>query len=204
MPKRKGMSLEEKRQTILKIYHSTGAVYSLKEMEGLASKQGVVSQSVKDVNQGLVDDGLVEMEKVGASNVFFAFPGKAIASKRTATVNLESEVARLKAHVSTLEEKAAALSAGRQDSEKRRQNMEDYETALALKTKQLEEVQRFKDNDPVKIERLEAQAALCKQGVNRWTDNIFSIKSYLVKKRGMYSKDVDKFLGLTDSFDYVE
>lgn len=27
--------------------------------------------SVKDVNQGLVDDGLVEMEKVGASNVFF-------------------------------------------------------------------------------------------------------------------------------------
>ncbi|KAM3567677.1 hypothetical protein VYU27_010183 [Nannochloropsis oceanica] len=72
MSKRKGMSLEEKRATILNIYHTgPGLVYNLKEIENLASKLGVVSQSIKDVNQGLVDDGLVEVEKIGSSNIFF-------------------------------------------------------------------------------------------------------------------------------------
>lgn len=44
---RKGLSLEEKRQKILGIYHSTKSIFSLKEIEKAASKQGVVSQSVK-------------------------------------------------------------------------------------------------------------------------------------------------------------
>lgn len=44
MAKRKGMSLEEKRRVVLSIYHTTKDVFNLKEIEGLASKQGVVQQ----------------------------------------------------------------------------------------------------------------------------------------------------------------
>ena len=44
---RRGLSLEEKREKILDIYHSTKKVYSLKEIEKAASKQGVTSITVK-------------------------------------------------------------------------------------------------------------------------------------------------------------
>lgn len=44
---RKGLSLEEKRDKILAIYHSTKMIYNLKDIEKAASKQGVTVQTVK-------------------------------------------------------------------------------------------------------------------------------------------------------------
>lgn len=44
---RKGLSVEEKRERILAIYHANKTIFNLKEIEKAASKQGVVSQSVK-------------------------------------------------------------------------------------------------------------------------------------------------------------
>lgn len=41
MSRRKGVSLEEKRQRILHIYHDSKDVFNLKEVEKLASKAGV-------------------------------------------------------------------------------------------------------------------------------------------------------------------
>jgi hypothetical protein len=42
------------------------------EIEKLAAKKGVTIQSVKEVLQGLCDDDLVCMEKVGIQNVYVA------------------------------------------------------------------------------------------------------------------------------------
>lgn len=44
---RKGLSAEEKRERILAIYHSAKSIFNLKEIEKAASKQGVVTQTVK-------------------------------------------------------------------------------------------------------------------------------------------------------------
>ena len=41
------------------------------DVEKLAAKEGVVLQSVKEVLQGLVDDELVHMDRIGASNYFW-------------------------------------------------------------------------------------------------------------------------------------
>lgn len=41
-------------------------------------KKGVISQSVKEVTQSLVDDGLVECEKIGTFVCYWAFPSKAL------------------------------------------------------------------------------------------------------------------------------
>lgn len=49
---KKGLSLEEKRAKILNIYHGTKSIFSLKEIEKAASKQGVVSQTVKVSGKG--------------------------------------------------------------------------------------------------------------------------------------------------------
>ena len=55
----KGLSLEEKRQKILELYYERKEVFNLKEIEKIGAKKGVVFQTIKDVNQSLVDDNLV-------------------------------------------------------------------------------------------------------------------------------------------------
>ena len=50
----------------------------LKELEKIAPKEkGIVAQSVKDVVQSLVDDNLVETDKIGTSVYFWSFPSQA-------------------------------------------------------------------------------------------------------------------------------
>lgn len=44
---------------------------------------------------------------------------------------------------------------------------------------------------------------MCKDGVNRWTDNTWEIKSWMVKKKGLSGKDVDKYLQIKGDFDNV-
>ena len=90
------------------------------------------------------------------------------------------------------------------------------------------ELDTLKANDPREIANLEKELQLVTQAAHRWTDNIFSCKDYLVKKRGMMKKDgelssiksvvlatcehlitrcvsipivANKFLNITDNFD---
>lgn len=43
----------------------------MQDMEKLASKEGVVLQTVKEVLQSLVDDDMVHQDRIGASNYFW-------------------------------------------------------------------------------------------------------------------------------------
>lgn len=76
--RKKGLSLEEKRTVILNLHHEQAEPLNLKEIESLASKRGVVQQTIKDVNQSLVDDNLVTLDKIGASNFFLVISFKRI------------------------------------------------------------------------------------------------------------------------------
>lgn len=50
----------------------------MKELEKIAPKQkGIVAQSVREITQLLVDEGLVECEKIGTFVCYWAFPSKA-------------------------------------------------------------------------------------------------------------------------------
>lgn len=61
MAKRKGLSFEDKRSVMLQLMQESKEVYTLKELEKLGSKAGVVQQTVEEVVKSLVDDRLVEV-----------------------------------------------------------------------------------------------------------------------------------------------
>lgn len=103
MSKRKGVSLDEKRERILEIFHQSADVFVLKDIEKLASKKGVILQTVKEVLQGLVDDDLVHQEKIGISNYFWAFPSEA-------SVKLENEVTKLKSDLAQLQRRKVDIA----------------------------------------------------------------------------------------------
>ena len=73
---KKGLSLEDKRKKILEIYYEKKEVFNLKEIEKLGAKKGVVFQTIKDVNQSLVDDNLVQFDRIGAGAFFWALPSQ--------------------------------------------------------------------------------------------------------------------------------
>ena len=73
---KKGVSAEEKQVRILSIFSESQSVFNLKEVEKLGAKKGVVQQTIKDINQLLVDDGKVDTDKIGSGNFYWSFASK--------------------------------------------------------------------------------------------------------------------------------
>ncbi|KAG0454094.1 hypothetical protein HPP92_025398 [Vanilla planifolia] len=136
----------------------------LKELEKLGPKKGVISQSVKDVVQSLVDDDLVLKDKIGTSVYFWSLPSCAGNQLRNASIKLESDILSGKKHLEELNELRASLMLDREESNEREQA--------------LEEVTLYADNDPVALETMRNAIQVAKSAANRWTDNIFTLQQW--------------------------
>lgn len=97
MSKKRGLSLEEKKKGMMEIFYQKKDFFQLKELEKIAPKEkGIVQGTVKDVIQQLVDDGMVDTDKIGTSVYFWAFPSKAANSKKQKLEQLEARSKELK------------------------------------------------------------------------------------------------------------
>lgn len=97
MSKKRGLSLEDKRKGMMEIFYESKDFFQLKELEKIAPKEkGIVQGSVKDVVQSLVDDGMIDTDKIGTSVYFWAFPSKASNSKKQKLAELEKYSQELK------------------------------------------------------------------------------------------------------------
>jgi len=202
----KRMSLEDKRNTLLGIYHETKQVYTEKEIVALGTKAGILTNTIVEINQSLVDDGLVEKEKIGGSNYFWSFPAKKDRMMQLKYEQTLTNIEALKVKVSEAEAKLADARRGREEDEhgeraKKLAKLVELENEKKAREKELEALQ---ENDPQVLADLEKELQLVKEAAYRWTDNIFNCKSYLVKKRGMNSKEACKLLGIDSDFDYPE
>lgn len=85
------MSKEEKKKAMLEIFYETKDFFQLKELEKIAPKEkGIVQGSVKEVLQELVDDGMVDTDKIGTLTYFWAFPSKAVNIKKQKLAQLQT------------------------------------------------------------------------------------------------------------------
>jgi hypothetical protein len=201
----KRMSAEEKRKAMLDIYHSTKAVYTEKEILALAVKAGITSGAVQDVNNVLVDDGLVDKEKIGGSNFFWSFPGKKDRMMQLEHEEVIKKIEESKAKITEANAKLADAKRGREDEDgERAKKLARLGELKKVKESMETELKSLKENDPQALADLEKEMKLVSEAANRWTDNIFSCKSYLTKKRGMASKEACKLLGISSEFDYPE
>jgi DNA-binding transcriptional regulator YhcF (GntR family) len=201
----KRMSAEEKRKTVLGIYHSTKQVYTEKEIMALATKAGVNSNTVADINQSLIDDGLVNKEKIGGSNYFWSFPAARDRKMQLEHAKVKEDIQDLKQKVAEASAKLADAKRGREDEDGERAKKLQRLKDLAEERKKAEaELATLKENDPQALADLEKELQLVKAAANRWTDNIFTCKAYLVKKKNMGKKEADAMLGITSAFDYPE
>eukprot|EP00887_Chlorella_sp_A99_P003227 scaffold9.g3227.t1 len=195
MAPKRGMSLEDKRQTVLQVFHETKArhraraipatrtdVFLLKDIEKLASKRGVVTQSVKEVVQSLVDDDLVKQEKIGVSNYFWSFPSDHAVKLSSERTRLEGKLQALKDERQKLEGQLEQARAGKEDTEERRELAAELAGLEAEVAAQRAELAGYSENDPERYESLKKSTQIALDAANRWVDNIFCLQSWLKKQ----------------------
>jgi len=186
MSKRKGVSAEEKRTRMLDLLYERRDFFQLKELERLGPKEkGVVSQSVKEVIQSLVDDGLVDTEKVGTSVYFWAFPSKGVSVRKRKLADLEEKLEQARKRRQEVEKQVEDAGEGRQDSEERSQLLTDLAARRQQRAQLDAEVAQYKDCDPEALKALQKEGDTALEAANRWTDNIFNIKTWAKRKFAM-------------------
>ncbi|KAJ2857026.1 Meiotic nuclear division protein 1, partial [Coemansia asiatica] len=174
------LTIEEKRKRMMEIFHDTMEPYLLKELEKIGPKQkGIVSQTVKDVVQSLVDDNMVRCEKIGTSNYFWSFPSESALKRKTRLQDLEKELALMEAKQSELDSAIEQALLGREQTEEREGLVEELGDVEALWNKQQAELRQFEECDPVRMNERKKQTMVARDAANRWTDNIFIIQGWI-------------------------
>ncbi|KAG9029834.1 hypothetical protein FS837_003461 [Tulasnella sp. UAMH 9824] len=198
----RGLSAEEKRVKLLEIFHESKDFYQLKELEKLGPKlKGIVSQSVKDVLQSLVDDNLVCSDKIGTSNFFWSFPSAKGVMLQKKSDSLEATLTSTQAAIETLkasikeEESQRTVTPEREAALARRSELQAHLAALHA------ERQKYGASDPVQINAKRRAIELAKEAANRHTDNTMEIISYFKRTRGIDPEDFRAHLEIPEDWE---
>lgn len=147
--------------------------------------------SVADIHNSMVDDGLVEKQKISGSNYFWSFPSKKDRMAQLEHQRTAQEVEELQQELEKSNAELADAKRGREDDDGSRPQKLARLGELAKERVKLEaELASLKANDPQALADLEKEVQFVTNGANRWTDNIFNVQSFLVKKKGMGKKEV--------------
>jgi hypothetical protein len=199
---------QDKRITVLKLFHESAEPWLLKDMEKAAAKKGVVFQAVKEVVQSLVDDSLVHMDKVGTSNWFWSFPGAADAAVRARLEAVEREATRVDAESRDIAQRLQTAQAECPETEDRVSARDALERAEATHASLKAEEATFASGDDAMMAAMREGTPMAKEAANRWTDNVFVLKSWVEKKTSSRDETRAFFKAQAeidfDTFDYVE
>lgn len=207
MSKKRGLSLEEKREKILQIFYDSQDFFLLKELEKLGPKKGVITQSVKDVVQSLVDDDLVLKDKIGSSIYFWSLPSTAGNQLRNVSHKLDSGLQASKKRHAELVEQCSSLKKGREESDEREEALTELKS-VELKHNELKaELAQYADNDPGALEAMKKAIDVAYSAANRWTDNTFTLRQWCSNNFPQAKEQLEQMYqeaGITDDFDYLE
>ncbi|XP_039164611.1 meiotic nuclear division protein 1 homolog [Eucalyptus grandis] len=159
MSKKRGLSLEEKREKMLQIFYESQDFFLLKELEKLGPGKGVITQSVKDVVQSLVDDDLVSKDKIGTSVYLWSPPscaGNQVTKSQLRNVywKLESDVQSSKRRLAELADQCNALKKGREESDEREEALSNLKKVEEKYNELKDEMAEYADNDPAAFEAM--------------------------------------------------
>ncbi|XP_073002545.1 uncharacterized protein [Typha latifolia] len=205
--KKRGLSLEEKREQMLQIFYDTQDFFLLKELEKLGPKKGVISQSVKDVVQSLVDDDLVLKDKIGTSVYFWSLPSCAGNQLRNTCNKFKDDLSSSKKRFMELVEQRDKLKKGREESDEREAALEELKTVELEHKKLKEELASYADNDPAALEAMKNATEIAHSAANRWTDNIFTLQQWCSTNFPEAKEQLEhmyKEVGITEDFEYLQ
>ncbi|KAJ3624586.1 hypothetical protein MTP99_018199 [Tenebrio molitor] len=200
---KKGLSFEEKKAKMLQLLHERREFFQLKELEKLAPKEkGITANSVKDVVQALVDDGVIDTDKIGGSVHFWSFPSKLMNNKKRKIEDLQNQLETSSKKLKSVNESLQA-QAGKENMDDSDETLREVEKLEEIKARLEAELNVKQENDPSNLDEMRRQIEPVKEAANRWTDNIFAVKSWCKKKFMIEDKVLNKQFGIPEDLDYI-
>jgi len=204
MSKKRGLSLEEKRKAMLEIFYEKKEFFQLKDLEKIAPKEkGIVVQSVKDVLQSLVDDCMVDTDKIGTSVYYWSFPSKTASIRKQKLELLQKKIEETKKRKLNTDTKLDAAKADRKDEDGLNSLLEQLKQAQEINKSLKPKLKQYEELDPDALVALKTEAEMAKTSANRWTDNIDNIKSWCKNKFFMEESVLNKQFGIPEDLDYL-
>ncbi|OMJ94580.1 hypothetical protein SteCoe_2227 [Stentor coeruleus] len=201
---KKGVTFDEKRERMLKIFYDKKEVFNLKELETLGGKAGVISMSVKEVVQSLLDDNMVEQDKIGAGNFMWALPSKGRQIRMKKLDELKNSIQEIKTQKKTLTQQINNQLKDKPESSERLEKMQELRSLIS----QIQEGQKRKEVLKSCSKGFYDECCLkytgLRDSINQITDNIFMAKSFLLSRNpGLSSSEINKHFNIPEDLDNI-
>ncbi|EAT34903.1 AAEL012895-PA [Aedes aegypti] len=205
--RKKGISAGEKKSLVLEIFHQSKEFYQLKDVEKIAVKdKGLREQVVKEILQNLVDEGQVETDKIGSSQYYWFFPAKKRKLKQQVFEQLKQEMEQSNDKIAELQKRIGTIKESQGESSRSSEIFEKLNT-LKEKQKQLSsklDKAKLKQSDQNSVDKMNRNLPDLHDAANRWTDNLFSIKSWCKNRFNIQESLIDKQFQIPSDLDYLE
>ncbi|XP_054879084.1 meiotic nuclear division protein 1 homolog isoform X2 [Poeciliopsis prolifica] len=170
MSKKKGLSLEEKRTRMMEIFFESKDVFQLKDIEKIAPKsKGIAPMTVKEVLQSLVDDNMVDCERIGTSNYYWAFPSKALHARKQKLEELQKQASDAKQRKVSVEKTVEKAKVGREGTKERSSLLKQLQSLREERMKLQAELEKYRECDPDVIKAMRKSNVVAREAVSRWT-----------------------------------
>nr|CDS32971.1 meiotic nuclear division protein 1 [Hymenolepis microstoma] len=201
MSRKRGLSLDEKREKMIEFFYEKKDFYTLKELERLCHKEkGIPSMTVKDVLMSLVFDGLVDSDKIGTSTYFWAFPSKAGQNRRKKIDVLQAEASQLESRYCELEDALTKARTSKKDTAERQQAISSLSSNQLILEKLKVDFSNLQHYHPSRLEKLKSQSDSAIDSANRWT----GISPWIKNKFGVDESLLRKQFQIPENFDYID
>ena len=136
-----------------------------------------------------------------------SFPSKTSQQKAAEAAALADQLEASRVECVNIDKAIEVAEVGRCESEERSGKLDKYRRLKAEIGQLHTRLETLKESDPVEIEKQTKAIEQCREAAHRWVDNIVEVRSYLVKKRSMSSKEATSTLkqfGVQGELDYIQ
>lgn len=191
---------DDKKDILLRYIQGHKSFYTLQELEICVAREGgLAEKQIKDVLQKLLDDGSVQSVKSGKTMFYWSNPHQELHDKRARVQALQSELAGLNETLLALQRPPPEKSLERDMAATENVMLKSRLSQLEAKALSYEDTQQVEV-----VAKKKAQIPKLHEAANRWTDNVFTMKSWIKQRMNCEDTDIEKQFGIPSNFDYLE
>ncbi|KAL4454211.1 hypothetical protein ABPG74_012168 [Tetrahymena malaccensis] len=207
MKRVKGLSAQEKQKAILEIFFETRDIFNKDEIEKEAKKKRINNpQDVQDILKVLVQDNLINKDKVGIGSFFWSFPNEKKDEMVKVIKGLDEKMISCNQKILETESKIITEQSLR-TSDDRDDILSQHQNLKKIVEQKLKQVNLLKRNDPKRVQEMKNKIEQYRNLANLWGDNIEALLSFLKKKFYMNAQDLKNYkevFEIDQEIEYIE
>lgn len=153
-----------------------------------------------------MDDNLVETDRIGAGAFFWSLPSKGFQMRKNLIDNVSKHTEEVKLQNDECHSKIALEKDLRESMDGERERMLKELSDLQKENSDINvKLKMYEKCDPKRMDELSFNRKVCKDGMTRWTDNLFEMESWMRKNNAaMGTEEMQQAFPILRDLDYLE